>query len=64
MFTIAMFIMTVGLPPNGVDFYIHRSGRTGRKGLPGKTILLHSRNDPQLRYFLKDVSFQGVRGEI
>ena len=30
------------LPPSGVDFYIHRSGRTGRKGQPGRAILVYS----------------------
>lgn len=35
-------VIQVEPPPSGVDFYIHRSGRTGRKGLPGKCILLAS----------------------
>jgi superfamily II DNA/RNA helicase len=29
-----------GVPPNGLDYYIHRSGRTGRGGRPGTSILL------------------------
>ena len=31
---------TVGPPPSGIDFYIHRSGRTGRKGQIGQSILV------------------------
>ena len=31
-------------PPSGVDYYIHRSGRTGRKGQSGTSIILLSRS--------------------
>ena len=33
-------VIQVDPPPSGIDFYIHRSGRTGRKGLSGTSILL------------------------
>ena len=29
-------------PPNGLEYYIHRTGRTGRKGQPGLAILVYS----------------------
>ena len=32
-------------PPNGIDYYIHRTGRTGRKGQPGLAILVYSGGD-------------------
>lgn len=35
-------VVQVDPPPSGVDFYIHRSGRTGRKGLAGTSVLLLS----------------------
>ena len=44
--------LIVDPPPNGVDFYIHRAGRTGRKGQPGKAIILYSDSD---RFFMKEV---------
>ena len=48
----------MGVPPNGVDFYVHRSGRTGRKGLPGKTVLVYSKYyDLGVKDLLRDVSF-------
>ena len=31
-------------PPNGVEYYIHRSGRTGRKGQSGTSVLLLSKS--------------------
>jgi len=46
----------VGIPPNGVEFYIHRSGRTGRKGQVGKTILLYNKHyDANVDRFFRDV---------
>ena len=27
-------------PQNGLDFYIHRSGRTGRAGRPGRSVII------------------------
>lgn len=44
--------LTVDPPPNGVDFYIHRAGRTGRKGQPGRAVILYSDSD---RFFMKEV---------
>ena len=44
--------LIVDPPPNGVDFYIHRAGRTGRKGQPGRAIILYSDSD---RFFMKEV---------
>ena len=35
-------VVQVEQPPSGVDYYIHRSGRTGRKGDKGTSILLLS----------------------
>ena len=29
-------------PPSGIEYYIHRAGRTGRKGQPGLAILVYS----------------------
>ena len=29
-------------PPNGLEYYIHRTGRTGRKGQPGLAFLVYS----------------------
>lgn len=58
-----LFVFLVGIPPSGVDFYIHRSGRTGRKGLSGKTILVYSPDDVKfdhnIHHFKKDVSEGG-----
>ena len=33
-------ILHVEAPQNGIDFYIHRSGRTGRAGRPGKSVII------------------------
>ena len=37
-------VIHIDPPPNGVDYYIHRSGRTGRKGQTGTSLLLLQRN--------------------
>ena len=50
--SISSVYLSVEPPPNGVDFYIHRAGRTGRKGKPGRAILLYSDRD---RYFMREV---------
>jgi len=50
--SISFVYLSVEPPPNGVDFYIHRAGRTGRKGKPGRAILLYSDRD---RYFMREV---------
>jgi len=34
------YLCSVDPPPNGIDFYIHRSGRTGRKGQAGRSIIV------------------------
>ena len=36
------FYFTVKPPTNGIDSYVHRSGRTGRAGREGLSIMLHS----------------------
>lgn len=33
-------ILHVDAPQNGIDFYIHRSGRTGRAGRAGKSVII------------------------
>ena len=35
-------LFSVKPPTNGIDYYVHRSGRTGRAGRAGLAILLHS----------------------
>ena len=35
-------ILHVDAPQNGIDFYIHRSGRTGRAGRPGKSVVINT----------------------
>lgn len=37
-----IFPFAVEPPPNGADYYLHRSGRTGRAGRPGTAIMIHS----------------------
>ncbi len=37
-------VVHIDPPPSGVDYYVHRSGRTGRKGQPGTSLLLLQRN--------------------
>jgi superfamily II DNA/RNA helicase len=44
----------VGLPPSGVDYFIHRSGRTGRAGRPGVSVVLHS-NGSGDKSILRDI---------
>ena len=39
-----LFSRSAGPPRNGCEYYIHRSGRTGRGGRDGCAILLHSGN--------------------
>ena len=55
--SISSVYLSVEPPPNGVDFYIHRAGRTGRKGKPGRAILLYSDRD---RYFMREVCIQCI----
>jgi superfamily II DNA/RNA helicase len=47
-------IIQVDPPPSGIDYYIHRSGRTGRKGLVGTSMLLLS-HDRASDEFLRDL---------
>ena len=35
-------VIQLGAPASGIDFYIHRSGRTGRGGRPGVSVLVQS----------------------
>lgn len=37
-----IIFIIVEAPPNGVDYYIHRSGRTGRAGRVGRSVMIHS----------------------
>lgn len=48
------FVLQIEPPPSGIDSYIHRSGRTGRKGLPGTSILLLS-SSYDSQYFLREL---------
>lgn len=49
-----LFYSQVEAPPSGVDYYIHRSGRTGRAGRVGKSVLIHSGSADT---FYKEVQF-------
>lgn len=68
LFTLTLFFVFSSLyppvdpPPSGLDFYIHRSGRTGRKGQSGRSILLlssdfrrHRKNEHDPDAFLRYV---------
>ena len=47
-------VIQVHIPPSGIEYYIHRAGRTGRMGKPGKSVLLlHS--EPESRQFLRQL---------
>ena len=37
-------VIHIDPPPSGIDYYVHRSGRTGRKGQPGTSLLLLEQN--------------------
>lgn len=39
-------VVQVGAPVNGIDFYIHRSGRTGRAGRFGRSIFIDDGTKP------------------
>lgn len=39
-------VIQVGAPVNGIDFYIHRSGRTGRAGRIGRSVLIDDGTKP------------------
>jgi superfamily II DNA/RNA helicase len=41
-------------PPKNIDQYVHRSGRTGRAGRPGTTILFHTREESRELQALED----------
>ena len=42
MFDLSHLFSPVEPPPSGLEYYIHRTGRTGRKGQPGLAILVYS----------------------
>ncbi len=48
---------TVGPPPSGIDFYIHRSGRTGRKGQIGQSILVLVDGDNSSKFIIDPDDF-------
>jgi superfamily II DNA/RNA helicase len=41
-------------PPKNIDQYVHRSGRTGRAGRPGTTVLFHTREESRELQALED----------
>lgn len=45
-------VIQVGSPSQGIDYYIHRSGRTGRAGRIGTSILINNQRDDTI---VKDV---------
>ena len=47
-------VIQVHVPPSGIEYYIHRAGRTGRMGKPGKSVLL-LHNEPESRQFLRQL---------
>ena len=61
--SITVYCLPVDPPPSGLDFYIHRSGRTGRKGQSGRSVMVLSSdfrhrggNEMNPEAFLRDVS--------
>ncbi|XP_064387365.1 DEAD-box ATP-dependent RNA helicase CshA-like [Halichondria panicea] len=59
-------VIQVGPPPSGIDFYIHRSGRTGRKGQIGQSILVLVDGDNSSKFtidpddFLRQMRSHGI----
>ncbi len=45
-------VIQVGSPSQGIDYYIHRSGRTGRAGRIGTSVLINNHRDDSI---VKDV---------
>ena len=50
-----LFLFKAGPPYNGIEYYIHRSGRTGRAGRPGVSLVLYE-NTPRDLPVVYDVS--------
>jgi len=50
-------VLQIEPPNNGFEYYIHRSGRTGRAGKDGTSIVLYSRNE---RDFLASLVQTGI----
>ncbi|EDV25584.1 uncharacterized protein TRIADDRAFT_55837 [Trichoplax adhaerens] len=50
-------VIQVAPPPNGFDFYVHRTGRTGRAGRSGVAVLIYG-SDRKDRLFLKELRQQ------
>ncbi len=53
-----MLLFSAGPPRNGTDFYLHRSGRTGRAGRDGVAIMLHS-GFPDEQDLIREVRITG-----
>jgi len=54
-------VMQIGFPANGIEYYIHRSGRCGRAGRVGKCILIDDGSgsiDPELYRLVKFTRLQ------
>ncbi|RNA12717.1 DEAD-box ATP-dependent RNA helicase 53-like [Brachionus plicatilis] len=54
-------VIQAGAPANGIDFYIHRSGRTGRAGRVGRSVLIDDGTKPNFtRMINRLISFKAL----
>ena len=45
------YVISINIPKNNLEYYIHRAGRCGRNGLKGQSIAFYDQSDKQ--YFLR-----------